>query len=106
LQRKFREEHEEESYFEGDEDEGQPFHPPSTTVVPPAVDEVAAQEGDGELHRTPRMFSLAQTPLLNHGSTSHHMEENDVKENHQERPVEHHEKAASLEQKEVQEGKT
>ena len=31
------------------------------------MDEVAAQEGDAELHRTPRMFSLSQAPLLNNG---------------------------------------
>lgn len=52
---------EEESYFEGDDDEG--CSP--NTVVPPAVDEVAAQDVENELHRTPRMFSLAQAPLLN-----------------------------------------
>jgi hypothetical protein len=34
-------------------------------VVPPAVDQVSAQEGENELHRTPRMFSLAQAPVLN-----------------------------------------
>ena len=53
----------EESYFESEEDErGSP-----NTVVPPAVDEVAAQEVEGELHRTTRMFSLAQAPLMNNG---------------------------------------
>ena len=46
LQRKVREEHDEESYFEGGDDDQLPEqqHPPNT-VVPPAVDEVAAQEG-------------------------------------------------------------
>ena len=63
LQRKFREVDEEESYFEADDDEGSS----PNTVVPPAVDEVSAQEVESELHRTPRMFSLAQTPLLNNG---------------------------------------
>jgi hypothetical protein len=48
----------EESYFDADDEE-------PNTVVPPAVDEVAAQEVENELHRTPRMFSLAQAPLLN-----------------------------------------
>lgn len=61
LQRKFREVDEEESYFEADDEE-------PNTVVPPAVDEVAAQEIENELHRTPRMFSLAQAPLLNKAS--------------------------------------
>ena len=61
MQRKFREADEEESYFDSDDDEGSS----PNTVVPPAVDEVAAQEGDTELHRTPRMFSLSQAPLLN-----------------------------------------
>jgi hypothetical protein len=60
-QRKFREADQEESYFDSDDDEG----PSPNTVVPPAVDEVAAQEAENELHRTPRMFSLAQAPLLN-----------------------------------------
>lgn len=70
-QRKFREEHEEESYFEADDEAGQPDQqPPSNTVVPPAVDEVEAQEGDGDLHRAARMFSLAQTPLMNHSNAT------------------------------------
>lgn len=78
LQRKFHEEHEEESYFEADDDEGQPEPPPTNTAVPPAVDEVAAQEeqGEADLHRTARMFSLAQSPLINH------MEESENKEAH------------------------
>jgi protein phosphatase-4 regulatory subunit 3 len=57
-QRKFREVDQEESYFDSDDDE-------SNTVVPTAVDDVAARQGERELHRTPRMFSLAQAPLLN-----------------------------------------
>ncbi|CAB9507256.1 protein phosphatase 4 regulatory subunit 3 [Seminavis robusta] len=65
-QRKFQEEHAEESYFDSD-DEQQP-QPPSNTVVPPAVDEVAAQEGDAELHRPSRMFALSPAPILNHGN--------------------------------------
>jgi hypothetical protein len=60
-QRKFRESDQEESYFDSDDDDG----PTPNTLVPPGVDEVAAQEAENELHRTPRMFSLAQTPLLN-----------------------------------------
>jgi hypothetical protein len=52
---------EEESYFESDDDEGGG----RSTVVPTSVDEIAAQEVENELHRTPRMFSLAQAPLLN-----------------------------------------
>lgn len=77
-QRKFREDHAEESYFEGDDEAHHPEQqPPSNTVVPPAVDEVAAQEGEGELHRTPRMFTLAQTPLMNHANAPHRTEESD-----------------------------
>lgn len=73
LQRKFREEHDEESYFEGGDDDQLPEqqHPPSNSVVPPAVDEVAAQEGDGDLHRTARMFSL-QNPSINHSNPTPH----------------------------------
>lgn len=56
-QRKFREVDEEESYFDMDEDV-------SNSGVPPVVDEAEAQEKEGDLHRTPRMFSLAQAPLL------------------------------------------
>ena len=60
-QRKFREVDQEESYFDADDDEG----PTQSTVVPPGVDEVDAQGADNEMHRTPRMFSLAQAPLTN-----------------------------------------
>ena len=67
MQRKFREVDQEESYFEADDEE-------PSTLVPPAVDEVAAQEVENELHRTPRMFSLTQAPLLN--NPSHRTEEN------------------------------
>jgi hypothetical protein len=62
----------EESYFDTDDDE------PATVVPPPPVDQVAAQEVENELHRTPRMFSLAQAPLLNNGPLR--MEENDSNE--------------------------
>jgi len=57
-QRKFRVADQEESYFDGDDDDDVP-----TAYVPPVVDEVAAQDVGNELHRTPRMFSLAQAPL-------------------------------------------
>jgi len=61
-QRKFREMDQEESYFDSD-DEGTNNHP---CALPQAVDEVDAQQvAESELHRTPRMFSLAQAPLLN-----------------------------------------
>jgi len=67
-QRKFREVDEEQSYFDSDDD-GPPVDgrsPNSTTAIPPAVDEIDAQRVvERELHRTPRMFSLAQAPLLN-----------------------------------------
>ena len=71
TQRKFQEEHAEESYFDSDDDTAPADQPPSNTVVPPAVDEVAAQEGEGDLHRTARMFSLNPTPILNHGNAPH-----------------------------------
>eukprot|EP00980_Cylindrotheca_fusiformis_P007958 scaffold1697_cov120-Cylindrotheca_fusiformis.AAC.40 len=57
--RKFREIDQEESYFDGDDEDEEP---PSHSFTPPA-----AQEGEGELHRTPRMFSLSQAPLLSSG---------------------------------------
>jgi protein phosphatase-4 regulatory subunit 3 len=58
-QRKYMSADREESYFDADDDdEGPP--------LPPVVDEVDAQvETDNELHRTSRMFSLNQAPLLN-----------------------------------------
>ena len=59
-QRKFRQADQEASYFDDDDDD----EATSTTHVPPAVDEVAAQDVESELHRTPRMFSLSQAPLL------------------------------------------
>jgi protein phosphatase-4 regulatory subunit 3 len=64
-QRKFQELDEEESYFESDDKE----ESSSVSNVPAApVDDVGAaatqQVEGGELHRTPRMFSLAQAPLL------------------------------------------
>lgn len=70
-QRKFREDHDEESYFEDDDDDDDDEdmgphaqkQPLSNTVVPPAVDEVAAQEGDN------RVFALLRT------------EENDINNN-------------------------
>jgi hypothetical protein len=61
----------EESYFDADDEE-------PNTVVPPALGEVSAQEVENELHRTPRMFSLAQAPLLNNPPLR--MEENDSNE--------------------------
>jgi len=74
-QRKFREADQEESYF--DSDDGGPS---AGRAVPPAVDEVDAQQAvESELHRTPRMFSLAQAPLLNNledNSSSHKNREN------------------------------
>jgi hypothetical protein len=68
---------EEESYFEADDDEGSS----PNTVVPPAVDGVSAQEMESELHRTPRMFSLAQAPLLNNGQLR--VGENDSGDGHE-----------------------
>lgn len=58
-QRKFREVDEEESYFDvdDDEEEQQPQRQPPSAVAVDGVPET-------ELHRTPRMFSLAQAPLL------------------------------------------
>ena len=85
-QRKFQEADEEESYFESDDavaESPSPLSPqPNETATPPPsnaapltvpmqVDEVDASastvpgEGIAELHRTQRMFSLAQAPLLN-----------------------------------------
>ena len=58
-QRKYMSADREESYFDTDDDDEGPS-------LPPVVDEVDAQvETDNELHRTPRMFSLNQAPLLN-----------------------------------------
>ena len=54
-----------QSYFEADDDGDEPR---PSTVVPPGVDEVAAQEVETDLHRTPRMFSLSQVQLLKTGS--------------------------------------
>lgn len=62
-QRKFREIDQEESYFDTDDDDT----PTANTLVPPGVDEVAIQEAENNLHRAPRMFSLAHAPLLNGG---------------------------------------
>lgn len=70
-QRKFREADQEESYFDTDDDDDE--EPSPSTVVPPAVDEVAAQEGENELSRTARMFSLAQASPLN--TTQRHLED-------------------------------
>ena len=50
LQRKFREVDEEESYFEADDEE-------PNTVVPPAVDEVAAQEIERTSPNASHVFS-------------------------------------------------
>jgi hypothetical protein len=53
TQRKFREEHEEESYFESDDDEeGLNGNDENRDPLP--------TEGEGDLHRTPRMFSLSE----------------------------------------------
>lgn len=58
-QRKFREADEEESYFDADDDDEEQQQP-----QPPSV--VSVDGGpETELHRTPRMFSLAQAPLMN-----------------------------------------
>jgi hypothetical protein len=70
-QRKFREVDNEESYFDSDDDE-------SNIVVPAAIDEVAARQGEREMHRTPRMFSLAQAPLLNHMEEPNDNDDRDV----------------------------
>ena len=56
AQRKFREEHEEESYFESDDDdEGLNGSDETRDPLP--------TEGEGDLHRTPRMFSLLEQAL-------------------------------------------
>lgn len=53
TQRKFREEHVEESYFESDDDEeGLNGNVETRDPLP--------TEGEGDLHRTPRMFSLSE----------------------------------------------
>jgi protein phosphatase-4 regulatory subunit 3 len=66
-QRKYREVDQEESYFEADDDEN-------------GSDEIEAQEViDNELHRTPRMFSLAHTPLLS--NTYLGLDENKLSDN-------------------------
>mmetsp|Transcript_20125 Transcript_20125/g.43395 ORF Transcript_20125/g.43395 Transcript_20125/m.43395 type:complete len:1431 (+) Transcript_20125:446-4738(+) len=79
-QRKFQEADEEESYFEstasgGDASMNGMANPPTSPTLgslsmPMAVDEVDSVPSKSpnespELHRTPRMFSLAQAPLLN-----------------------------------------
>lgn len=68
-QRKFREADQEESYFDSDDDDEVDRPPRHATAVRTAVDEVDAQQVESELHRTPRMFSLAQVPLLSHLDT-------------------------------------
>jgi hypothetical protein len=73
TQRKFREADEEESYFDSD-DEGAAaasaaaINSSPDTAVAPSADEVAGQEGDPELHITPRTFPLSQAPLLDSDS--------------------------------------
>jgi protein phosphatase-4 regulatory subunit 3 len=61
-QRKFREKDDEESYFDmddDDEDEGM-----STNPIGIASDVTSMpQDKESDLHRTPRMFSLSETPL-------------------------------------------
>ena len=53
TQRKFREEHEEESYFESDDyDEGLNGNDENRDLLP--------MEGESDLRRTPRMFSLSE----------------------------------------------
>ena len=92
-QRKFREADQDESYFDSEDDDDDSSSGASSSSVrsvgsgspssvPAAIDEVDAQQqqqqhrhnhqgeggavGGGDiLHRTPRMFSLAQAPLLN-----------------------------------------
>ena len=90
-QRKFREVDQEESYFDADDDE-------PNTVVPPGVDEVAAQEAENELHRTPRMFSLAQAPHLSNGALR--IDERDTGETHGD-PIDPNTKADGQDRKEV-----
>lgn len=70
-QRKFRQADEEESYFDCDDDDNEGSRSPKSPITAPAaVDEVAAR-GESELHRAPRMFSLAQAPLLNNANELH-----------------------------------
>jgi hypothetical protein len=71
-QRKFREMDQEESYFDADDDEGV-----ENSGVLPVADDVIVDEMEtaqrlesADLHRTPRMFSLAHAPLLTHLATS------------------------------------
>jgi protein phosphatase-4 regulatory subunit 3 len=57
-QRKFQEKDEEESYFEMDDDED------DRSKATSATDVNDSQEKEGDLHRTPRMFSLTDAPQL------------------------------------------
>jgi hypothetical protein len=66
LKRKYREDHDEESYFDSDDDADNPEQQPPSHV---AVDEVGAQEGHSELHRSPRVLSLSHAPILNNANS-------------------------------------
>lgn len=95
-QRKFREDHDEESYFEDDDDEMGPqpkTQPLTNTAVPPAVDEVAAQDNEAILHNNAHMFALTQTPLMNHSNPPILAEVNAVKDNHSRHQVSSQENA-------------
>jgi hypothetical protein len=59
-QRKFHEKDDEESYFDMDDDEG------DTVNANPLDITSDTQEKESDLHRTPRMFSLAEAPLGSH----------------------------------------
>ena len=62
-QRKFHENDEEESYFDSDDSFDTGSRRKSGASL--SIDEVARQQVvENELHRTPRMFSLAQAPLF------------------------------------------
>lgn len=58
-QRKFREVDDDESYFEMDDDG--PY-----SGVSAVADELQREEKESDLHRTPRMFSLAQAPFVDY----------------------------------------
>lgn len=63
-QRKFREVDDEESYFDGDDEEEGGLE---SGMYPQGIDkDDALKKKDYELHRTPRMFSLTQRTKLNH----------------------------------------
>ena len=77
-QRKFQEKDNEESYFDDDDDEGdERMNTDSNTAAIRASDDVELPQGkESDLHRTPRMFSLSETPI----QVYHHFEEGEENE--------------------------